>query len=49
MLNTGKQLPVLLIDNISSETEGKVTLNKQFKHDFHHGDFIRIDNVEGMK
>ena len=49
MLNTGKQLPVLLIENITSENEGKVTLNKQFKHDFQHGDFIRIDNVEGMK
>ena len=26
-----------------------MSINKQFKHDFAHGDFVRIDNVEGMK
>jgi ubiquitin-activating enzyme E1 len=49
MMNTGKHLPVLLIDSITNEEEGRVTVNKEFKHDFKHGDFIRIDGVEGMK
>ncbi len=26
-----------------------MTVNNQFKHNFKHGDFIRIDSVEGMK
>jgi ubiquitin-activating enzyme E1 len=49
MMNTGKHLPVLLIDSITNEEEGRVIVNKEFKHDFKHGDFIRIDGVEGMK
>jgi hypothetical protein len=28
MMNTGKHLPVLLIDNITNEEEGRVTVNK---------------------
>lgn len=49
MMNTGKHLPVLLIEEITNEEEGRVTVNREFKHGFRHGDFIRIDGVEGMK